>query len=153
MRTAHFLSSYLLREISKQWRWEEVMGLFKSKGRTIMNYEFVYEEEFLIIKLSGSAEVNERLLTKESLTPYLQQSHQKVIIDLENLAKNGGVYIIGVLNTIKKEFQLLDGEVKLCSLKPELYRYFQENRLDQIFDIGQSVESTKQSFKERNNDS
>jgi len=117
-----------------------------------MNYEFVYEEDFLIIKLSGSAEVNERLLAKESLTPCLQQSHQKVIIDLENLAENGGVYIVGVLNTIKKEFQLLDGEVKLCSLKPELYRYFQENRLDQIFDIGQSVELIKESFKERNND-
>ena len=117
-----------------------------------MNYEFVYEEGFLIIRLSGTAGVNERLLAKESLTPYLQQSYQKVIIDLENLAENGGVYILGVLNTIKKEFQLLDGEVKLCSLKPELYRYFQENRLDQIFDIGPSVESTKQSFKERNHD-
>jgi anti-anti-sigma factor len=128
------------------------MGLFESRGRTIMNYEFVYEEDFLIIKLSGSAEVNERLLTKESLPRYLQQPHQKVIIDLENLAENEGVYIIGVLNTIKKEFQLLDGEVKLCSLKPELYRYFQENRLDQIFDIGQSVELIKESFKERNND-
>jgi anti-anti-sigma factor len=128
------------------------MGLFEPRGRTIMNYEFVYEEDFLIIKLSGSAEVNERLLTKESLPRYLQQPHQKVIIDLENLAENEGVYIIGVLNTIKKEFQLLDGEVKLCSLKPELYRYFQENRLDQIFDIGQSVELIKESFKERNND-
>ncbi len=117
-----------------------------------MNYKFVYEEEFLIIKLSGSAEVNERLLAKESLTPYLQQQHQKVIIDLENLAEEEGVYILGVLNTIKKEFQLLDGEVKLCSLKPELYRYFQENRLDQIFDIGQSVELVKENFKGRNND-
>jgi anti-anti-sigma factor len=117
-----------------------------------MDYEFVYEDDFLIIRLSGSAEVNERLLAKESFTPYLQQSHQKVIIDLENLAENGGVYIVGVLNTIKKEIQLLEGEVKLCSLKPELHRYFQENRLDQIFDIGLSVESTKQSFMERNND-
>jgi len=117
-----------------------------------MNYEFVYEDDFLVIKLSGSAEVNERLLTKEPLTPHLQRSRQKVIIDLEDLAEDGEVYIIGVLNTIKKEFQLLDGEVKLCSLKPELHRYFQENRLDQIFDIGLSVESTKQSFKERNND-
>jgi anti-anti-sigma regulatory factor len=112
----------------------------------------VYEEDFLIIKLSGSAEVNERLLAKESLTPVLQQLHQKVIIDLENLAENGGVYIVGVLNTIKKEVQLLDGEVKLCSLKPELTHYFQENRLDQFFNIGLSVESTKQSFKEKNND-
>ncbi len=130
----------------------EVMGLFESRGSTVMKYEFVYEGDFLIIKLSGSAEVNERLLAKESLTPYLQQSHQKVIIDLENLAENGEVYIVGVLNTIKKEVQLLDGEVKLCSLKPELYHYFQENRLDQIFDIGLSLESTKRSFKERNND-
>jgi anti-anti-sigma regulatory factor len=117
-----------------------------------MEYEFMYEEDFLIIKLSGSAEVNERLQAKESLTPYLQKSHQKVIIDLEHLAEKGGVYVVGVLNTIKKETQLLDGEVKLCSLKPELYHYFQENRLDQIFDIGLSVESTKLSFKERNND-
>jgi anti-anti-sigma factor len=132
------------------------MGLFESRGRPIMNYEFVYEEEFLIIKLLGSAEVNERLSVKRHLAPYLQGSSQKVIVDLEDLEgldEPGGVYIVGVLNTIKKEFQLLGGEVKLCSLEPELYRYFKENRLDQIFAIGQSVESTKQSFKERNNDS
>ena len=117
-----------------------------------MNYEFVYEEGFLIIKLSGTAGVNERLFVEEYLAPHLQQSCQKVIVDLEGLDEPGGVYIIGVLNTIKKEFQLLGGEVKVCSLKPELYHYFKENRLDQIFDIGLSVESTKRTFKERNND-
>jgi len=118
-----------------------------------MNYEFEHEEDFLIIKLSGTAKVNERLLVKEYLTPHLQRSHQKVIVDLERLDEAGGVYILGVLNTIKKEFQLLGGEVKLCSLKPELYRYFQENRLDQIFDIGQSVEQVKVSFKGKSNES
>ena len=117
-----------------------------------MNYEFLYTEDFLIIKLSGTAGVNERLLVKKYLIPHLQQSYQKVIVDLEGLDEAGGVYILGVLNTIKKEFQLLGGEVKLCSLKPELYRYFQENRLDQIFDIGRSVEQIKQSFKERSNE-
>ena len=129
------------------------MGLFESRGRAIMDYEFVTEEEFLIIKLLGNAEVNERLSVKRHLATYLQGSYQKVIVDLEGLDEPEGVYIVGVLNTIKKEFQLLDGEVKLCSLEPGLYRYLEENRLDQIFDIGQSVESTKQSFKERNNDS
>ena len=116
-----------------------------------MNYEFLYSEDFLIIKLSGTAGVNERLLVKKYLTPYLQRSCQKVIVDLEGLDEAAGVYIVGVLNTIKKEFHLLGGEVKLCSLKPELYRYFQENRLDQIFDIGQSVEQIKPSFKEKSN--
>ncbi|MBN2245107.1 MAG: STAS domain-containing protein [Candidatus Aminicenantes bacterium] len=129
------------------------MGLVELRGKAMMDYEFVYEDDFLVIKLSGSTEVNERLSVKRHLAPYLQGSYQKVIVDLESLGEPGGVYIVGVLNTIKKEFQLLEGRVKLCSLEPALYRYFQENRLDQIFDIGQSVESTKQSFKERNNDS
>ena len=117
-----------------------------------MDYEFVYEDDILVIKLSGSTEVNERLSVKQHLAPYLQGSSQKVILDLEDLDEPGGVYIVGVLNTLKKEFELLNGKVKLCSLEPGLYRYFQENRLDQIFDIGLSVESTKQSFKESRND-
>jgi anti-anti-sigma factor len=126
-------------------------GIVESRGKAIMEFKFLYEEDFLIIKLSGAADVNERLWVKEYLTPHLRQLCRKVIIDLEGLDEIEGVYALGVLNTIKKEFQLLGAEVKLCSLKPELYHYFQENRLDQIFDIGQSVESVKQSFKERNN--
>jgi anti-anti-sigma regulatory factor len=118
-----------------------------------MNYEFIHTEGFLIIKLSGTPGVNERLSVKQHLAPYLQGSYPKVFVDLEGLDEHEGVYIVGVLNTIKKEFQLLDGEVKLCSLEPGLYRYFEENRLNQIFAIGQSVESIKPSFKERNNDS
>ncbi len=118
-----------------------------------MNYEFEHEEDFLIIKLSGITKVNERLLVKKYLTPHLQRSRQKVIVDLERLDEAGGVYILGVLNAIKKEFQLIGGEVKLCSLEPELYHYFQENRLDQIFDIGQSVQQAKQSFKGKSNGS
>lgn len=117
-----------------------------------MNYQFVYEMDFLIIKLSGTAGVNERLSVKKYLIPHLQQPNQKVIVDLEALDEAGGVYILGVLNTIKKEFQLLGGEVKLCSLRPELYRHFQENRLDQIFDIGKSIEEIKAKFMEKSNE-
>jgi anti-anti-sigma factor len=129
------------------------MGLFKSKGRIVMNYEFVYEEDFLIIKLSGSTGVNERLLVKEHVASHLQQPNQKVIVDLEGLNETEGVYLLGVLNTIKMEFQLMGGEVKLCSLRPSLYRYFKENRLDRIFDIVQPAEQAKRSFKGKSNGS
>jgi len=116
-----------------------------------MNYEFLYSKDFLIIKLSGTAEVNERLLVKEYLPPHLRQSWKKVIVDLEGLNETEEAYILGVLNTIKKEFQLLGSEVKLCSLKTKLYRYFKENRLDQIFDIKRSVEQAKRSFERKSN--
>jgi anti-anti-sigma factor len=127
------------------------MGLFESKGRTVMNYEFKEEGNILVIKLSGTAEVNDRLLTKESVTPYLQKSYQKVIVDLEEVGEKEAVSILGVLNVIKKEFQLMGGEVKLCSLRPSLYRYFKENRLDRIFDIVQPTEQAKRSFKGKSN--
>lgn len=116
-----------------------------------MNYEFVCEQGFLIIKLFGTAGVNERLWAKKRLAPYLEQSCQKVIVDLRDLGESEGVHVLGVLNTIKKEFELLGGEVKLCCLNPELYRYFRENRLDQLFGIAQSMEQVKQNFKEKNN--
>lgn len=111
-----------------------------------MNYEFNYQEDFLIIKLSGSARVNERLLTKQFLLQSLQPSYRKIIVDLEGLGGGEAVYCVGVLNTIKKEVQLMSGEMKLCSLTPGVSRYFQENRLDQIFDIKPSIEAAKRSF-------
>jgi anti-anti-sigma factor len=126
---------------------------FESKGRKVMNYEFKEEGNILVIKLSGTAEVNDRLLTKESITPYLQKSYPKVIVDLEEVGEKEAVSILGVLNVIKKEFQLMGGEVKLCSLRPSLYRYFKENRLDRIFDIVQPAEQAKRSFKGKSNGS
>jgi anti-anti-sigma factor len=124
--------------------------LFESRGRTLMNYEFVCEEGFLIMKLSGTARLNERLLVKKRLIPYLERSCTKIIVDLKGLGESEGVHVLGVLNTIKKECELLGGEVKLCELNPELNRYFRENRLDQLFEIAQSAEQVKQSFKEKN---
>ena len=111
-----------------------------------MNYEFLNEGDFLIIKLSGTAGVNERLSVKKHLALQLRTSPRKVIVDLAELHDAGGVYFLGVLNAIKKEFELFDGEVKLSSLKPELHHYFRENRFDQMFDIGPSVERVKSTF-------
>jgi len=113
-----------------------------------MDYKFLDSDDFLIIRLSGTPRVNERLLAREHLAPYLRLPCQRVILDLENINEIKNLHIAaGLLNTIQKEFQLVGTTVKLCSLKPELYRYIQVNRLDQIFDIGQSMEQAKQSFE------
>jgi hypothetical protein len=63
-----------------------------------MNYEFLYRFDFLIIRLSGTVRVNERLMVKKRLTPHLQRSSQKVIVDLEGLDESEGVYVLGILN-------------------------------------------------------
>ena len=117
-----------------------------------MDYSFFTGEDSLIIKLSGTAGVNERLLAKKYLSPHLRQTYRNVIVDLADVNEPGEIYILGVLNTIKKEFQMLGCKVRLCAPKPRLYRYFQENRLEQIFDIAQPVTQSKSEFVEKNSD-
>lgn len=126
---------------------------FKSQGyQQGMNYALEYQKDFLIVKLSGSIEANERLLTKRFLFRSLRLSFRKIIVDLEGLGGGETVYCVGVLNTFKKEVQLMGGKLKLCSLKPEVFRYFRENRLDLAFDIQPSIEQAKRSFCEEKDD-
>jgi len=117
-----------------------------------MNYEVEYQDDFLIIKLSGTVRSNERLLSKRSLLSSLQASYRKVIVDLGELRSGGAGYCVGVLNTIKKEVQLIGGKMKICSLSPTAAHYFQENRLNEMFEIEPSIEEAKRSFFEVKND-
>jgi anti-anti-sigma factor len=117
-----------------------------------MNYEVEYQDDFLIIKLCGTVGSNERLLSKKALLSTLQPSYRKVIVDLRDLRSGGGGYCVGVLNTIKKEVQLLGGKMKICSLSPAAARYFRENRLDEMFEIEPCIEHAKRSFREERND-
>jgi anti-anti-sigma factor len=118
-----------------------------------VQFELTNSDDFLIIKLSGITSPNERLLSKRSLVPHLQKSHLKVIVDLSDLREQEGAYLVGMLNMIRKEIQILRGEMKLCALSPRLHRYFQENRLFDLFEIQRTIEEAKRSFrKEKDED-
>ncbi len=112
-----------------------------------MQSKFTKSGEFLIIKLSGNTSPNERLIFKQTISPHLQKLHPKVIVDLSDLSEQGGAYLVGVLNTIRKEIKILGGEVKLCALSPRLYQYFRENRLLEFFETRRTLEQAKRSFR------
>jgi anti-anti-sigma factor len=116
-----------------------------------MNYELDHQDDFLIIRLSGIARPNERLLIKKSLDSSLLPSDRKVIVDLRDLETGDAVYFVGVLKAIQKEVQLVGGKMKLCAVPVAVVRYFQENRLDRMFDVEPSLEKAKRSFAEERN--
>lgn len=114
-----------------------------------MNYEFFYIDDVLIVKLLGTSGTNDRLSARRHLAPYLQSSCRRIIIDLEHMKEMKAFYsVVGILNTMQKEFQLSGGKIKLCAMHPAFMRYIEANRLDQIFDIGQSIEQVKRRFEE-----
>ena len=124
---------------------------FDQRRHRRMNYELEHQDDYLIIKLSGVARPNERLLIKKSLTSSLRLSDRKVIVDLRNLESGDAVYLVGVLQAIQKEVQLIGGKMKLCSMPAAMVRYFQENRLDRMFEVAPSIERAKKNLIEEKN--
>lgn len=100
-----------------------------------MKYQIIDKRGYLLIKISGETRANEPLLVKKMLLPYLNRKEISVVLDLNDLVRFEPVALVGVLNGIKKEVDLLKGQLKLCSLRPELIIYFRENRLDRIFRV------------------
>ncbi|MBW2052973.1 MAG: hypothetical protein JRI85_12150 [Deltaproteobacteria bacterium] len=110
-----------------------------------MKYHIVEDAGFFLIKISGEPRKNEAIFAKRVLSTYLKGRGIRVIIDLKGLEKFEPITLLGVLNGVRKEIDLLGGNLKLCSLKPEMLNYFRENRLDQFFQIYEDEERAKKS--------
>jgi anti-anti-sigma factor len=110
-----------------------------------MKYHIIENAGFFLIKISGNTKKNEALPAKKALSPYFKERGIRVIMDLKELEKFEPITLLGVLNGIRKEIDLLRGNLKLCSLKPEILNYFKENRLDQFFQIYEDEERAKKS--------
>jgi len=112
-----------------------------------MKYHIVKDDDFFIVKISGQTKKNEALHVKSILSSYLKGRDVRVIMDLKGLEseKFEPIALLGVLNGMRKEIDLLGGCLKLCSLKLEISDYFKENRMDQFFKIYEDEEGAKKS--------
>jgi len=98
-----------------------------------VKYQISEEKGRLLIKLCGNTRKNEALLARKRLSRYLRSKGTRVIVDMEELNQWEPWTLVGILNGIRKEVRLLNGELKLRSLKPDIRNYFQLHRLDRIF--------------------
>ena len=110
-----------------------------------MKYNIVKDDDFFIVKISGQPKKNEALQVKSILSSYFKEKGIRVIMDLKELEKFEPITLLGVLNGMRKEIDLLGGCLKLCSLKLEILNYFKENRMDQFFMIYEDEKSAKKS--------
>jgi anti-sigma B factor antagonist len=54
--------------------------------------------------------------------------------------------VLGLLIRISKKVYERDGQLKLCSINPNIYKIFKITRLTKIFDIYQDIESAVESL-------
>ena len=112
-----------------------------------MKYHIVKDDDFFIVKISGQPKKNEALHVKSILSSYFKKKGKgiRVIMDLKELEKFEPITLLGVLNGMRKEIDLLGGCLKLCSLKLDILNYLKENRMDQFFMIYEDEISAKKS--------
>ena len=110
-----------------------------------MKYHLTKDNDFFIIKISGQTKKNEALQVKSILSSYIKERGIRVIMDLKELEKFEPITLLGVLNGMRKEVDLLGGCLKLSSLNQEILNYFKENRMDQFFKIYEDEEGAKKS--------
>lgn len=110
-----------------------------------MKYQIIEGKGILFINISGDTRKNEALLAKRVLSPYLKRKGIRVIVNLKELGRFELVSLLGVLSGIRKKVDLLRGDLKLCSLKPEILDYLRENRLDQILQLFKDEEEARKS--------
>ena len=110
-----------------------------------MKYHIIERDDLFHIKLSGETKRNESILAKRGLSAYLNGKYIKVIIDMNDLEKYEIITLALVVSGVRKKIRLSGGQLKLCSLKTEMIKYFKENHLDQIFEIYESVETAQKS--------
>ena len=69
----------------------------------------------------------------------------KLILDFCNVRFLSSA-VLGLLIRISKKVYEHDGQLKLCSISPKIYKIFKITRLTKIFDIYQDIESATESL-------
>lgn len=69
----------------------------------------------------------------------------KLILDFSNVQFLSSA-VLGLLIRISKKVYENDGQLKLCSINPKIYKIFKITRLTKIFDIYDDIGSATESF-------
>jgi anti-sigma B factor antagonist len=69
----------------------------------------------------------------------------KLILDFSNVQFLSSA-VLGLLIRVSKKVYENDGQLKLCSINPKIYKIFKITRLTKIFDIYQDIKSATESL-------
>ncbi len=119
----------------------------------MMKCLIIEKGDFAIAKFSGSITKNLPFLIKSIVNAEFHGRQPKVILDLENLDESSNMATqLAVIIAFKKEVDLLNGSLKICSLQPGIKSYLNRNRLDRIIDTYEDLDSAENSPWKRKRD-
>lgn len=99
-----------------------------------MNIEINQKDEFLVIRLKGRLDTAQSLMVEKNFLEILDQGHNKIILDCEELdyISSSGLRIFLI---VQKRIMGISGTLRICSLQPNINEIFDISGFSMIFSI------------------
>ena len=115
-----------------------------------MKCNVIERKEFIIVEIGGSLNKKNPFSVRDILRSWRTRIEPKIAVDLGGIYEDRDVLTqLAVITAFKKEVDLMNGFLKICSLKPCINNYLLKNRLDRMFDIYENLNSAENSPWER----
>lgn len=98
--------------------------------------------------------VQSKIVTEEDIQELGEQlaglvddrGHRRILLDFGNVRYLSSA-ALGKLINLKKKVSRVDGQIKLCSIHPDLIEVFKITRLDTVFDIQHDERAALDAFR------
>jgi anti-anti-sigma factor len=115
-----------------------------------MKCNIIEKREFIFVEIGGLLNTKNPLSVRDILYPWRNRTGLKIAVDLGGIDEGDDVVTqLGVITAFKKEVDLMNGFLKICSLRPHIKNYLHKTGLDRIFDIYEDLNSAETSLWKR----
>ena len=115
-----------------------------------MKCNIIEKKDFISVEIGGSLNKSIPFSVRDILHPWRSRMGPKIAVDLGGIDEDGDIIAqLAVITAFKKEVDLMNGFLKVCSLRPHIKNYLLKNRMDGIFDIYEDLNSAENSPWER----
>ena len=115
-----------------------------------MQCHVIEKKGFIIVEIGGLLNKSIPFPVRDILHPWRSRTKYKIAVDLGGIDEDADIIAqLFVIAAFKKEVDLMNGFLKICSLRPRIKNYLLKNRLDKMFDFYKDLTSAENSPWER----
>jgi anti-anti-sigma factor len=115
-----------------------------------MKCNVIEKKDFIFVEIGGLLDTSAPFSVRDILHPWRNRTGPKIAVDMGGIDEDGNVLSqLAVIIAFKKEVDLMNGFLKICSLRPHIKNYLLKTRLDRVFDIYEDLDSAENSPWER----
>ena len=106
----------------------------------------IHKRDCSVARLSGPITGNLPFIIRNVVHAEFNAKEPRVILDMKEFDDSGSLIMqLALIAAFKKEVDFMNGSLKICSLKSRIRNYLFENRMDEIFDMYEDLNSAEQS--------